>query len=120
MKRFLPVLFILTLTGCSTSGLYVWGKYEDSLYENYKNPEKVEKLQLNLEEHISKMEKSGKKVAPGLYAELGTLYFQAGKGEAALDLYQKEKNTWPESAFLMDALIRNLRNPDKPGEENSL
>jgi len=112
MKQLIPVLFILTLTGCSTSGLYVWGKYEDSLYESYKNPENAEKLQRNLEEHINKMTETGKKVAPGLYAELGTLYLQAGKGETAIDLYQKEKDTWPESAYLMEALIRNIRKPE--------
>jgi hypothetical protein len=46
---------------------------------------------------------------PGLYAELGTLYLQMGEQVKAIAMYVKERDTWPESKSLMDALIKNLR-----------
>ena len=78
------------------------------LYQSYKNPEKVVEFRQGLELHISKMESSNQKVAPGLYAELGTLYLQAGDANKAIAMYTKEREVWPESRGLMDALITNL------------
>ena len=54
------------------------------------------------------MDASSQKVAPGLFAELGTLYLQSGDAEKAKVLYVRERNTWPESKTLMNALIQNL------------
>lgn len=54
------------------------------------------------------MEAARQKVAPGLYAELGTLYLQAGDASRAVALYTKERDAWPESRGLMDALITNV------------
>ena len=61
-----------------------------------------------LELHIAKMEQSQQKTAPGLYAELGTLYLQAGDSTKAVAMYTKERDAWPESKGLMDALINNV------------
>jgi hypothetical protein len=54
------------------------------------------------------MEKSGQKVAPGLYAELGTLYLQGGSSDKARVMYSRERDTWPESKGLMTAMIQSL------------
>jgi hypothetical protein len=51
---------------------------------------------------------SKQKIAPGLYAELGTLYLQAGDATKAVAMYTKEREVWPESRGLMDALINNV------------
>ncbi len=97
----------LLLAGCATR-LYQWGDYEDSLYAAYKDPAKLEALRQKLEAHIQAMEKGSQKVAPGLYAEVGTLYLQAGQRKAALAWYQRERAAWPESAVLMTSMIQNL------------
>jgi hypothetical protein len=78
------------------------------LYQSYKSPEKSVELRQGLEVHISNMEKSNLKVAPGLYAELGTLYMQEGDSAKAIGMYTKERDAWPESKGLMDALIANI------------
>ena len=54
------------------------------------------------------MEQSQQKIAPGLYAELGTLYLQAGDSTKAVAMYAKEREAWPESRYLMDSLINNV------------
>jgi len=98
----------LALTGCASNSLYKWGGYENMLYAGYKDPAKMEVMKTGIEAHILELEKSGLKVAPGLYAELGTLYLQAGASDKAIAMYAKERDAWPESKGLMGAMIQNL------------
>jgi hypothetical protein len=105
----IPTLTALALlTGCAAPGLYQWGGYDQSLYAGYKDVTKMDALRIKLEAHVGEMEKSNAKVAPGLYAELGTLYLKAGSTQKAIDFYTKERNAWPESRVLMTSLIQNL------------
>lgn len=97
------------LSGCATQGLYQWGGYEDGLYAAYKDTNKSDALRLQLESHIQAAESGGQKVAPGLYAEVGTLYLQAGQRQRAIGWYQRERQAWPESEQFMAALIQNLQ-----------
>ncbi|OYY93695.1 MAG: DUF4810 domain-containing protein [Hydrogenophilales bacterium 28-61-23] len=113
----LTLALLVTLTGCAQTGLYKWGGYEQKLYATYKDPSQVEKLRLTLEAHIAEMEGSGQKVAPGLYAELGTIYLQAGASDKAIAMYAKERNAWPESRGLMTAMIQNLERREKAKQE---
>ena len=99
---------LLLLTGCAAPGLYQWGGYDQSLYAGYKDVTKMEALRIKLEAHVGEMEKSNARVAPGLYAELGTLYLKSGATQKAIDFYTKERNAWPESQVLMTSLIQNL------------
>lgn len=78
------------------------------LYQSYKNPEKAVAFREGLELHITKMEQSKQKIAPGLYAELGTMYLQSGDSAKAVAMYTKERDAWPESRGLMDTLINNV------------
>jgi hypothetical protein len=109
------VPLVLGLTGCAAP-LYKWGGYDDALYASYKDVTKTEALRIRLESHISEMEKGQQKVAPGLYAELGTLYLQSGSAEQAMRFYARERDTWPESRPLMSALIQNIERRHKPQE----
>jgi len=78
------------------------------LYQSYKDPAKVEAMRTNLESQILALESTGQRVAPGLHAELGTLYLQSGNKGKAKAFYIKERDTWPESRGLMNAVIDNL------------
>ncbi|MFZ5484367.1 MAG: DUF4810 domain-containing protein [Pseudomonadota bacterium] len=120
MTRFLLPLFLLSsalLNGCAHQGLYDWGRYEHDLYTAYKDPAQTEALRARLEEHIGALEASGAKVAPGLYAELGTLYLQANRTDQAIAWYAKEQATWPESRGLMSTLIARLGKRDNAAKE---
>jgi hypothetical protein len=111
----IPTLATLALlTGCAAPSLYQWGGYDQALYAGYKDTTKMEALRTKLETHVGEMEKSKAKVAPGLYAELGTLYLQAGASQKAIDFYTKESNSWPESRVLMTSLIQNLERKQAP------
>jgi hypothetical protein len=105
---FYAALSALLLSGCAANkGMYDWGGYSGILYNSYKDPATVAANTHKLELHIQTLEQSKQKVPPGLYADLGTMYLQAGDKEKAKANFMKERNTWPESAGLMDALINN-------------
>lgn len=53
------------------------------------------------------------RLAPGLIAELGYLYMEAGSPEKAISLFNREKRNWPEAAYFMDVMIRVAKGPDK-------
>lgn len=105
----------LALAGCAQQGMYDWGNYSGLMYQNYKKPESVAVNLATLQAHVTALEGRRTKVAPGLYADLGTLYLQAGDRDRAVENYRKERAAWPESAGLMDAMIKNLAS--KPVEE---
>ena len=78
----------------------------------------MEAMRVGLESLIQSQEHQSQKVAPGLYAELGTLYYQSGDNGRARTLYERERTTWPESKALMDALIANIdRRPQRAAEK---
>lgn len=109
MRRLVYIaLAVAALSGCATNkGMYDWGGYSGILYSSYKDPTTAAANTQKLEQHIQALEQSKQKVPPGLYADLGTMYLQAGDKEKAKANFMKEKDSWPESAGLMDALINN-------------
>jgi hypothetical protein len=114
MKKLLTVAAVLALTGCATNtGMYEWGGYDALLYQSYKKPAELPKNMQTLATHIAMLEKGGKRVAPGLHADLGTMQLQAGDKAGALSNFRRERELWPESAVLMDAMIKTLEN-NKP------
>lgn len=102
------LLISVGLVGCTIPSAYDWGGYDQMLYQKYKDPSTNEAMLLGIEGHIAQLEASGSLVAPGLYAELGTLYLEKGEINRAIDLYSKERDTWPESVYLMSAMIASL------------
>lgn len=120
MKRMVAIAMVASpflLTGCQTDhGLYHWGKYESGLYGYYKDPAAQSALS---EQVFNAIEQADGRVAPGMHAEYATLLLQQGKKEEAIIYYKKERDLWPESRQLMDAMINNLerqRNTDRQGE----
>jgi hypothetical protein len=59
------------------------------------------------------------RLAPGLTAELGYLYMQAGAPDKAITLFKREKRAWPESAYFMDVMIRVAEGPKKDATGDS-
>ncbi len=116
LKFIAAMACVTVLSGCAAPGLYQWGGYEDALYAGYKDVTKMEALRVRLEAHIADMETRQQRVAPGLYAELGTLYLQSGNTAKAIQNYTRERETWPESRGLMTAMIQNLERRQKPPE----
>lgn len=109
MKNTLLVAAVcLVISSCASTRLYNWGSYEEDLFKYYEDPTTQEALILELEETLREQEALGNKPAPGLYAELGTLYLEKSDIGNAISYYRKEYDNWPESRPLMRTLIKNL------------
>jgi hypothetical protein len=95
--------------GCvqQTKPMYHWCDYSDSLYNCKKNdgPETQAQHQAVLERIITESKERNMRVPPGVCAELGYAYAAQNRNREAVGLFQQEKQTYPESALLMDRLI---------------
>lgn len=110
LRSILLAALVVFSSGCAQrNSLYSWGGYESQLYATYKDPTQAEKFRASLEVIVSESEARSQKVPPGIYAELGTLFLQAGDLNKSLGYYEKERAAWPESRGLMDSLIGVLK-----------
>jgi hypothetical protein len=107
MKPILLAISLALLGGCAHKQ-YDWDNYDANLYRYYKDPSSAEAFRISLEAHLKTLEQAKGRPAPGLYAELGTLYLERGDRLTAAAYYRKERDTWPESRHLMDAMLSNL------------
>lgn len=106
-KILLAAALILALPGCATQQ-YDWNNYDANLYRYYKDPTSAEAFRTTMEVHLRSLEEKKLHPAPGLYAELGTLYLERGDRDTAASYYRKERDAWPESRHLMDTMLSNL------------
>lgn len=97
----LLLLLVIFAGGCATQ-MYSWERYEDTIYTSYNAPgEMPAERQIEiLEADYQKARSKNKPVPPGWHAHLGFLYYQTGKLDQALQEFQTEKKTFPESTVL--------------------
>jgi hypothetical protein len=57
---------------------------------------------------VTETEAEGGKMPPGVYAEYGYALVEDGRFGESVTYFQKEKETWPESAVIMDKMARNV------------
>lgn len=114
-RTILLVLLAAAASGCASQTMYHWGNYDSALYGHYKNPADREAWVTSLKTTVLEAEQEGRRVPPGLYAEYGYALLEEGSSRDAIAYFEKEKAKWPESAVLMDKMIRNAgRRPVKP------
>ena len=114
---FVAVAFIGGCAGPTTK--YYWGTYEPALYQYYKTPAKVADLEVELSRVIQQAGEKGQRVPPGIYAEYGFVLQQQGKATEAAGYYEKEKQAWPESTVLMNAMLNSLAQARKANNKES-
>jgi hypothetical protein len=98
---------VVSASGCAAHSQYKWGSYEQNLYSYYKSPNAEPELVAALEEATGDLDE-GQRVAPGLFAELGMLYMNAGRNAEARRCFDQELHYWPESSVMIAALTRGL------------
>ncbi|BDT69964.1 hypothetical protein os1_41560 [Comamonadaceae bacterium OS-1] len=107
------LLGLALLTGCATKvpTLYQWGSYQDQIYTQYAEPGKVpvDAQIAAMEADLQKTDLQARKPPPGYLAQLGYLYFQAGKPGQAVQSFEAEKSLFPESTVYMDLLIQHAK-----------
>jgi len=101
--------------------MYHWGDYSNSLYNSKKNPsdENLLKHKQVLEEIVKQSNEKSLRVPPGVYAELGYIYFRQNNGKEAERYFELEKQLYPESTVFMQRLIQSIearKSNDSPKE----
>jgi hypothetical protein len=122
--KFTSILILaVILFGCAPQRMYYWGNYSNTLYQSKKNPSEQSILlhQQALEDILEKSQKNNLRVPPGVYAELGYIYFRQNKKDLAIKNFNMERTLYPESALLMNRLENAVKLADKPkpSEDNA-
>lgn len=112
MKKIIlaPLFAMIIMTSCvaPNNQLYYWGNYSSTLYSYTKEPSAKtrdihKKELLNI---VSISEKQHKRVAPGIYAELGHINLTESNQEQAAIFFQKELALYPESKQVIDIALQ--------------
>ncbi|MBU2226543.1 MAG: DUF4810 domain-containing protein [Proteobacteria bacterium] len=115
------VALAIFLSGCAAQRMYYWGDYSNTLYQSKKHPSDQSNLghQQALENIIEESGKNNLRIPPGVYAELGYVYFRQNKKDLAIQNFKMEKQLYPESTLLMDRLENAVKLADKPKPSES-
>lgn len=105
-----PLFAMVILAGCVAPNhqLYYWGNYSNTLYTYTKEPsaktrDAHKKELLNI---VSISEKQNKRVAPGIFAELGHINLIESNQDQAAIFFQKELALYPESKQVIDIALQ--------------
>jgi len=112
----IPLLSMFLVLGCSTNkDIYYWGVYERLIYDTYVNLGSIDTATQieQLKADIKKTKSAGKKVIPGLYAQLGFLYAMEGKHSQSKAALKHEQILYPESSVFIEGLLnRHMQNTE--------
>ena len=115
MKKIVLVLgaiCTMILVGCVSApkSLYSWGEYPQQTYLMLSLTEKTSPQEQigKLEKDIEKAKAKNAAVPPGLYAHLGLLNLNINNGPRAVQYFELERQTYPESTVLMDRLLKKM------------
>ncbi|EIJ73074.1 DUF4810 domain-containing protein [Haemophilus haemolyticus] len=120
LKLFICLSAVAVVTACSSGSkpntLYTWNgdTYPTSVYQ-YLTQDGDPQEQLQKLEEIAQLD-SGKKVPPGLYAQIGLLYGQLGNAGKMAEAYQKEMTLFPESTQYINFLLNKGKKVDTSTE----
>lgn len=109
MKTYLLLLAALALSACAgrTPPLYYWNTYPNTVYQGMQQKKSPDEQIGLLERYLEQAKAKNMAVAPGVYAQLGMLYVETGRGDLAQKAFNEEKARFPESANFMDFLLKN-------------
>lgn len=112
MRKTVLVLLVAAVAilaaACGPKQMYTWRGYDDTLYAHYKNPQDHASHVERMKTIVTDTEAAGAKMPPGVYAEYGYALLEEGRFGESVTYFQKEKETWPESAVIMDKMVRNV------------
>ena len=122
IKHLVLISGILFLGACSTTkSIYYWGDYSESAYELKAEPtaESLSSHKKVLQEIINKAQSKNRRIPPGIYMELAKLEIEANNPVVARQLLLQEKSLFPESATMVEAVLKMIDGKESLNENNS-
>jgi hypothetical protein len=112
-KLLLPLPLLLAAAACQPQPKYYWGDYSSSLRSYYIDASEQKSFDQALDTIVVSADTSGRKVPPGVFAEYGYEELSHGNTDKAVQLFQREKQAWPESTVFMDKAIASAKTGQK-------
>ncbi len=110
------------LAGCAhqPKPIYMWGAFPRQQYDvlQHDGVNTAEQIQA-LEAHAEKVRGKGAALPPGFRAHLGMLKLSVGDADQARQLWEAEKEAFPESAPYMGQLLKRLEKPKTIASEGN-
>ena len=112
------VLFCIAIfDSCSPKApIYAWYDYDDIAYLLMKNGEAANEealknvgLRMTCGAGMVDGLKDGGAVPPGIYAEVGYIYFKQGNTTLAKKYFEKEIEAYPESKVYVSRILKQLK-----------
>lgn len=99
------------LAACAAPpSLYRWNDYPAQVYSYLRNDGSSHEAQIQiLEKGLAQTAATNAALPPGYLAHLGLLYLNTGRTADALEAWEREKASYPESAQFIDYLTGNLK-----------
>jgi hypothetical protein len=110
-------LLLLASVGCVSQPTYYWGKYEHRLYKSYSNPETAPEFHAELLRILEQSKRRGMTPPPGIAAEYGFAEYKKGNVAKAIEYFQLEMETWPESVEMLTVVVENIMAMDGPEQD---
>ena len=116
LRKIMIGALALGFAACVAPSRFEWGDYENSLYSFSKTPEARESYRKSLQVAIQRGEQS-KRLAPGMYAELGYLFLEDDNNAEAIASFQKEMAAFPESRVFLGSVVTRLTGGSTPATQ---
>ena len=113
-RDFLVWLLLCTAllgSGCAAPQnreLYYWGEYEQLIQDSYLEPGSIDTVSWieKLNTDIQQAAANGRRIPPGLYAQLGYLYASEGNVSLSNEAFGKEMELYPESKIWIEGMLK--------------
>lgn len=116
------ILFVLAFNaGCAKHPqMYAWGDYSESLYNLKKEPtaENLANHKKILLEIMEESKEQSLRVPPGVYCEYGYILLKEGKSAEAMEYFDREQKTYPESTVFVQRLIADVNKQAAKAKES--
>lgn len=122
LQRIILSVALLTLFGCAEAPkqLYMWETFPQLQYITLlREGASPEDQIIAMESHAEKARGAGAELPPGFRAHLGLLHLAKGNSSTARQMWQAEKDAFPESAPYMDQLLKRLDGSNTPASKEN-
>lgn len=112
MKNFTKLMLVAIVLSSCAKPMYYWGDYDGAFYSHQKNldDKSARKLLAAYKDMVNNAKKKSVRQVPppGIYADYGFMLIKEGREREGERMLEKEMQTYPESAFFIQQLLKMM------------